>query len=100
MLQARKSQKGNSVSIYGDIQNVSSMTKKTDDLLAFAQSIGRIIDKNIYFNSQRKNEIIAKQYLELKGFKCVDVPDSSKNSADYRLIADCVKSFAPKLLCV
>lgn len=28
--------------------------------------------------------------------KCVDVPDHSENSADYRLMADCVLLFAPK----
>ncbi|QMS88967.1 NYN domain-containing protein [Nostoc edaphicum CCNP1411] len=89
-------QQKNSVGIFADIQNVSSIKGKGDLLLEFAQSKGRIDCKNVYYNSHYRNQVSTKNELEILGMKCVDVPDHSENSADYRLMADCVKLFAPK----
>jgi uncharacterized LabA/DUF88 family protein len=85
-----------SVAIFCDFQNVSSVTGKADLLLNFAKIQGKISCKKFYYNSQHLNQVFAKNQLELLGFKCVDVPDNSKNSADYRLISDCIQLFAPK----
>ncbi|MDZ8224762.1 NYN domain-containing protein [Nostoc sp. ChiVER01] len=88
------SQQKNSVGIFADIQNVSSIKGKGHFLLEFAQSNGRIDFKNVYYNSHYLNQVCTKNELELLGMKCVDVPEHSNNSADYRLIADCVKAVA------
>jgi hypothetical protein len=89
----------NHVGIFCDLQNVLSIKEQGDFLLEFAKIKGCITCKKVYYNSQHKNnsETNAKNILESLGFDCVDVPDSSKNSADYRLMADCLKLFAPKL---
>ncbi|MBW4479096.1 MAG: NYN domain-containing protein [Tolypothrix brevis GSE-NOS-MK-07-07A] len=84
------------VSIYCDLQNVLSIKKQADFLLSFAQSKGRIDCKNLYHNSQHKNQVDAKNNLKSLGFNCVDVPCSLKNSADNQLIADCIKQVALK----
>ncbi|BAZ32070.1 hypothetical protein NIES4074_45720 [Cylindrospermum sp. NIES-4074] len=91
-------QQKNTVAIFCDLQNVSSLTKFASLVVKFAESQGTVSCKKIYYNSQRKNEIHAKNKLETVGFECVDVPDSSENSADHRLMADCVKLFTPKPL--
>jgi uncharacterized LabA/DUF88 family protein len=84
----------NSIGIFADIQNVSSIKGKGHFLLEFAQSKGRIDWKNVYYNSQYIDQVFTKNELEILGMKCVDVPDNSSNSADYRLIADCVQAVA------
>ncbi|BBD64911.1 hypothetical protein NIES4072_14240 [Nostoc commune NIES-4072] len=88
------SQQKNSVGIFADIQNVSSIKGKGHFLLEFAQSKGRIDCKNVYYNSHYINQVCIKNELELIGMKCVDVPEHSNNSADYRLIANCVQAVA------
>ncbi|MBG1243468.1 NYN domain-containing protein [Nostoc sp. NZL] len=88
------SQHKNAIGIFADIQNVSSIKSKGHFLLEFAQSKGRIDWKNVYYNSQYIDQIFTKNELEILGMKCVDVPDNSNNSADYRLIADCVQAVA------
>ncbi len=78
------------IAIFCDLQNVSTIRDKGNYLLNFAQSQGRIIGKRMYYNSQHKNQVDAKKKLETIGFKCVDVPCTLKNSADNKLIADCM----------
>ncbi|MBD2693448.1 NYN domain-containing protein [Anabaena catenula] len=87
-------QKQDSVAIFCDIQNVLSITKFSHLLLEFAKSKGTVFCKNSYYNSQHPNQISIKNKLEVIGFKCVDVPDSSKNSADKRLREDCLETVA------
>ncbi|MFM7407700.1 MAG: NYN domain-containing protein [Cuspidothrix sp.] len=89
-----KVQKQDSVAIFCDFQNVSSIKKYPNLLLDFAKMQGNVKWKNFYYNSHHKNQVDAKNKFELLGFNCVDVPDSSKNSADNQLIADCVKTVA------
>ena len=84
------SQQKNYIGIFVDIQNVSSIKGKGSFLLKFAQSKGRIDCKNVYYNSHYINQVYTKNKLELIGMKGVDVPDNSENSADYRLINDCI----------
>jgi uncharacterized LabA/DUF88 family protein len=88
------SQRKTSIGIFCDLQNVDSIKGKGDLLLAFAQSMGRINFKSVYYNSQHKNQSSGKNMLESLGFKCVDVPCYLENSADYRLISDCIKQVA------
>lgn len=59
-------------------------------MLEFAQSKGRIGCKNVYYNSHYIDQVSTKNELEILGMKGVDVPDNSENSADYRLINDCI----------
>ncbi|WP_041233573.1 NYN domain-containing protein [Cylindrospermum stagnale] len=92
----QKSLKKYSIGIFCDIQNVSSITKFASLLLEFAEHKGTVACKNIYYNSQHKDQVAAKTKLKVVGFNCIDVPDSSKNSADARLTFDCCKLFAPK----
>ncbi|MBN3874307.1 NYN domain-containing protein [Nostoc sp. JL33] len=84
------SQQKNSIGIFADIQNVSSIKGKGHLLLEFAQSKGRIGCKNVYYNSHYIDQVSTKNELEIFGMKGVDVPDNSENSADYRLINDCI----------
>jgi uncharacterized LabA/DUF88 family protein len=88
------SQQKNYIGILADIQNVSSIKGKGHLLLKFAQSKGRIFCKNVYYNSHDINQVCTKNELEILGMKGVNVPDYSNNSADYRLIADCVQAVA------
>jgi hypothetical protein len=88
--------KTQTVAIFWDLQNVNSITKNAELLLDFANAYGSINCKNSYYSSQHKNQVNAKNKLELLGFKCVDVPDSSENSADARLTFDCTQLFKPK----
>ncbi|MEH1851879.1 MAG: NYN domain-containing protein [Nostoc sp.] len=83
-------QQKNSIGIFADIQNVSSIKGKGHLLLEFAQSKGRIGCKNVYYNLHYIDQVSIKNELEILGMKGVNVPDSSENSADYRLINDCI----------
>ncbi|MBD2625083.1 NYN domain-containing protein [Anabaena variabilis FACHB-164] len=87
-------QKKDSVGIFGDIQNVLSIKKYGDLLLDFAKMQGNIKSKNFYYNSLHKNQVDAKNIFQLLGFNCVDVPDSSKNSADKQLKDECYNAVA------
>ncbi|MEH2294288.1 NYN domain-containing protein [Nostoc sp.] len=84
------SQHKNSIGIFADIQNVSSIKGKGHLLLKFAQSKGRIGCKNFYYNSHYIGQVCTKNELEILGMKGIDVPEHSENSADYRLINDCI----------
>jgi hypothetical protein len=79
-----------SVGIYCDLQNVYLTLEQANLLEAFANSIGRLTGKNIYYNSLCKNQVFAKEKLESQGFQCVDVPCSLKNSADNQLKSDLI----------
>ncbi|HAA28337.1 MAG TPA: NYN domain-containing protein [Cyanobacteria bacterium UBA8553] len=79
------------VSLYWDFQNVNSMQKQANLLLAFANSKGRLIDNKVYYNSLSKSQASAKNTLSCLGFNCFDVPCPLKNSADNQLIADGIK---------
>ncbi|MEH2062216.1 MAG: NYN domain-containing protein [Nostoc sp.] len=83
-------QQKNSIGIFADIQNVSSIKGKGHFLLEFAQSKGHIGCQNVYYNSHYINQVGTKNELAILGMKGVDVPDNSENSADYRLINDCI----------
>lgn len=87
-------QKRENVAIFCDFQNVGKIAKNANLLLDFAKMQGKVKWQNFYYNSKHKNQVDAKNKFEALGFNCVDVPDSSKNSADNRLIADCVKTIA------
>jgi len=89
------SKQKNSIAIFFDIQNVHLIKDKATLLLDFAQSQGRIDYKKLYYNSHYPSQLNSIQKLEAFAIDCIDVPDFSKNSADNRLIADCVKLFAP-----
>ncbi|MBD2517687.1 NYN domain-containing protein [Nostoc sp. FACHB-973] len=86
------SQQKNSIAIFWDLQNVYSIQKTATFLLDFAQFEGRIKCKKLYYNSHHQNQVFAKNNLEVLDITCVDVRDTSENSADYRLMADCVKA--------
>ncbi|MEH2422993.1 MAG: NYN domain-containing protein [Nostoc sp.] len=84
------SQHQNYIGIFADIQNVSSIKGKGHLLLEFAQSKGRIGCKNVYYNLHYIDQVSIKNELENLGIKGVNVPEHSENSADYRLISDCI----------
>jgi len=88
------SQQKNSIAIFGDLQNVSLITKFANLVLQFAESQGTIFCKNIYYNSQHQDQVVSTNKLKELGFRCVNVPDSSKNSADKRLKDDCYEAVA------
>lgn len=79
------------ISIYVDSQNVYLSEDLGILLLAFAKSIGRLIDAKVYYNSLCLNQASAMEKLKNFGFKYIDVPCPLKNSADNQLIADCIK---------
>ncbi|XWK87776.1 MAG: NYN domain-containing protein [Phormidium sp.] len=79
------------ISIYVDSQNVYLSEDLGILLLAFAKSIGRLIDAKVYYNSLCLNQASAMDKLKNFGFKYIDVPCPLKNSADNQLIADCIK---------
>lgn len=79
------------VSIYWDYQNAILSLDRAKLLLDFAASKGRVISKNVYYNSQREDQAAAKINIANLGFKCLDVPCPLKNSADNQLIADCLQ---------
>ncbi|MBD2447643.1 NYN domain-containing protein [Nostoc sp. FACHB-152] len=65
-------------------------------LLDFAKLQGKVVYKKLYYNSHYPSQVCIKDILEILDFESVDVPDSSLNSADHRLVADCVRLFAPQ----
>lgn len=91
------SQKQLKVFIYWDYQNAKLSLEEAKLLLVFAKSKGRLIGKNIYYNSQCKDQAAAKDNLDSVGYTCFDVPCPLKNSADNQLIADCLENIHSNL---
>jgi NYN domain len=87
-----------SVAILCDIQNVQKIKDTAKLLIDFAKLQGRVDYKKLYYNSHYSSQVCIKNVLETLNFESVDVPDSSLNSADHRLVSDCVKLFAPQHL--
>ncbi|MBW4456689.1 MAG: NYN domain-containing protein [Nostoc indistinguendum CM1-VF10] len=80
--------------IFCDIQNIPSIIKFASLVLQFAEYNGTVSCKNIYYNSQRQDQVASSNKLKELGFRCVNVPDTSKNSADKRLKDDCYEAVA------
>ncbi|MBD2503342.1 NYN domain-containing protein [Anabaena azotica] len=94
---SQKSMGKNSVAIFCDVQNAPKIKEMAKYLLDFAAiTLGSVHYKKLYYNSSFKEQVSIKDKLKLLGFECVNVTDTSENSADYRLVADCVKLFAPQ----
>lgn len=90
-----------SVLLYNDSQNVHLSEYLGILLLAFAKSIGRLIDAKVYYNSLCPNQAFVMDNLKIPGVKGFNVPCSLKNSADNQLIADCIKdahTFSPDIV--
>lgn len=82
------------VAVLGDIQNVPLIKNYGNLLQDFAKSEGRLNCSLIYYNSQHKNQVSAMNNMQSIGYKGIDVPDPSKNSADKQLIYDCIRLVA------
>ncbi|HEY9804411.1 MAG TPA: NYN domain-containing protein [Leptolyngbyaceae cyanobacterium] len=95
---SQKSLQRNSVAIFCDIQNVPKIKDTAKYLLDFAKTIGTVDYKKLYYNSNFPNQVFIKDKLKVYAFECVNVTDTSENSADDRLMVDCVKLFAPRRL--
>ncbi|MEH2023195.1 NYN domain-containing protein [Nostoc sp.] len=93
----RTSHKQLKVLIYWDFQNAKLSLELAKLLLVFAKSIGRLIGKNIYYNSQCEDQAAAKNNLASISYTCFDVPCPLKDSADNQLIADCLKDIHSNL---
>ncbi len=65
-------------------------------MVAFAKSKGRLDCLKIYYNSQKKNQLLAKNNVEYLGFQGVDVRSDDKNSVDKELTFDWIKRVAIK----
>lgn len=78
------------ISVYWDYQNARLNPHQAKLLLDFANAKGRLVGKNIYYNSLCKNQAFVKDELASLGLNCLDVPCPLKNSADNQLIADCI----------
>ncbi|MEW6496789.1 MAG: NYN domain-containing protein [Cyanobacteriota bacterium] len=83
-----------------DIQNVKLKPNKlpefASNLLDFGSARGRLDCKRVYYNSQHTEQASAKNNLDYLGFDWRNVPSPLKNSADDRLIADCIHRVAIK----
>ncbi|MBE9052933.1 NYN domain-containing protein [Nostocales cyanobacterium LEGE 11386] len=79
------------VSIYWDYQNAFLNLKQAELLLDFTKSKGYVISKNVYLNLQMHNQASAKNNIANLGFNCLNVPCLLKDSADNKLIADCLE---------
>ncbi len=79
------------VSIYWDYQNTKLSLDTVKLLLDFSKCKGRLICKNVYYNSQCADQAAARNSIANLDFKCLDVPCPLKNSADNQLIADCLE---------
>jgi hypothetical protein len=85
------------VSIYWDYQNAKLSLEQIQSLLDLAESKGRLIGKNLYYNSQCENQCAAIGNIASLNFNCIDVPCPLKNSADNQLIADCLEDIDSNL---
>jgi uncharacterized LabA/DUF88 family protein len=79
------------VFIFWDYQNTRLSLHEAQLLLTFAKSQGRLTGKNVYYNSQCKDQAAVKEDMSSLGFNCVNVPCNLKDSADNQLIADCLE---------
>ena len=79
------------VHIYWDLQNVHLTQKQAELLVNFAKSKGRLDCFKIYYNSQNKNQLLAKNNVEYLGCQGVDVRSKDKNSVDKALTFDWIK---------
>jgi NYN domain len=84
------------VHIYLDLQNVHLTQKQGELLVAFAKSKGRLDCFKVYYNSQKKNQLLAKNNLENLGSQGVDVRSKDKNSVDKALTFDWIKGVTIK----
>ncbi|ABA22691.1 Protein of unknown function DUF88 [Trichormus variabilis ATCC 29413] len=87
----QKTKSKNIVALACDYQNVPLTPDTAKLLLEFATSKGRLIHKNVYYNSKFKNQADAKRNLANLSFNWIDVPCLLKNSADNQLIVDCLQ---------
>lgn len=86
----QKNKSKNIVALACDYQNVPLTPDTAKLLLEFAVSKGRLIKKNVYYNSQNESQAAAKSNLASLNFNWIDVPCHLKNSADNQLMADCL----------
>jgi hypothetical protein len=85
------------VSIYWDYQNAKLSLEQIQLLLDLAKSKGRLIGKNLYYNSHCENQCTGIGNIASLNFNCIDVPCPLKNSADNQLIADCLEEIHSNL---
>lgn len=76
------------VSIYVDAQNVRVNPAEAEQLSLFVNSQGCWISKKAYANWRKENSTF-EQSLYNQDFDCIDVPLTTKNAVDKKLIADC-----------
>ena len=86
--QTKRSQALAHVHIYWDLQNVHLTQKQAELLVAFAKSKGRLDCFKAYYNSQKRNQLLAKNNVEYLGCQGVDVRSKDKNSVDKALTFD------------
>jgi uncharacterized LabA/DUF88 family protein len=89
--QKKRSQALAHVHIYWDLQNVHLTQKQAELLVAFAKSKGRLDCFKVYYNSQKRNQLLAKNNVEYLGCQGVDVRSKDKNSVDKALTFDWIK---------
>lgn len=90
LLHRQTTDKKHIVALYWDYQNVKLSLDIAKFWLEFAHSKGRLIRKNIYYNSQCKDQNAVKKEFAGLNLEYCDVPCPLKNSADNQLIADCL----------
>ncbi|QLE58039.1 NYN domain-containing protein [Nostoc sp. TCL26-01] len=87
----QKTDKKSLIAFASDYQNVRLTIDSANLLLEFAKSKGRLIYKNVYYNSQCENQSAAKDNLASFNFTWINVPCPLKNSADNQLMVDCLE---------
>lgn len=100
-LQSQTSKQKPLVYIGWDLQNVSlkqpnGLQEFASNLLTFCSSKGSLHSQRVYYNSQHESQVAANNLLQKVGYQGVDVPISRKNSADHKLIVDCINKVASK----
>jgi hypothetical protein len=86
----QKTENKHLIALFCDHQNVALTPDIAKLLLEFAKSKGRLIYKNVYYNSQFENQAAAKYNLASLNFTWINIPCPLKNSADNQLMADCL----------
>lgn len=80
------------VSLYWDYENINEIENKAKLLIKIAQSRGYLVNLKVYAKAsiwqQRKGK--NQDALTQLGFDCVEVPQTSKNGVDFKLVIDCV----------
>lgn len=89
--QSQTTQEKPVVAFYWDYQNVKLSLETAKFLLEIVKSKGILVRKNIYYNSQCKDQSVVRKELASLNLDYCDVPCSLKNSADNQLIADCLE---------